>query len=587
LNTLTDRNHLGPPTRLALSEFVLDLGSAELLTSRGELAGLRKQSLQVLCVLGANAGRVVSKDELLRRVWPDVIVGESSLAQSIADIRRVLGDTDHRLVRTVARRGYLLVPDSTSQSGAATVNGSAAPHLGAAPPSDAQQDRPGDAMPQPFHRRRMTLAGLVATLFVAGALIIGVTFFPSNHVSQPLRPGVPPLSIVVMPFEVEGQHDHGDWLAQAIHQDLIGELTRLENSFVIARDTAATFKGSAADPRNVARELRVRYVVRGSVRRDGDEVRLNLSLIDGESGAQRWADRFMVERARLSRALDEIVLQIARPLSVEVIRSAGERVAMLSPTEITADDLAMRAFALWHRGYTRDNLSESLSLLEQAVAIDPNSIRGWGGLGFVTLNAAMNGWLPDRAAAFKRIEVAGENLDRLDPDGHLSHQSRVIRAYLKKDWPAMLQLSKEWAERHRNSVALGAYGLALTLNGLAADAIAPLELAIRLSPRDVFRAEWHYRLALASFIQGDYDRARAQGEAAAAANPTLPWPPIHAAALVRMGQKPEAQRVFDDFAQRHPNYRQAQMMQRLGGTAPSFVEGRDRLFGSLTELGLT
>jgi TolA-binding protein len=151
----------------------------------------------------------------------------------------------------------------------------------------------------------------------------------------------------------------------------------------------------------------------------------------------------------------------------------------------------------------------------------------------------------------------------------------------------MLQLSKEWAERHRNSVALGAYGLALTLNGLAADAIAPLELAIRLSPRDVFRAEWHYRLALASFIQGDYDRARAQGEAAAAANPTLPWPPIHAAALVRMGQKPEAQRVFDDFAQRHPNYRQAQMMQRLGGTAPSFVEGRDRLFGSLTELGLT
>jgi len=100
--------------RLELSGFVLDLNRGELLTPQDELAGLRKQALDVLLVLGARAGQVVSKDELMSRVWPDVVVGEGSLVQAIGDIRRVLGDTGHRVIRNVARRGYMLVPEEPS-----------------------------------------------------------------------------------------------------------------------------------------------------------------------------------------------------------------------------------------------------------------------------------------------------------------------------------------------------------------------------------------------------------------------------------------------------------------------------------------
>ena len=100
--------------RLELSGFVLDLNGGELLTPEDELAGLRKQALDVLLVLGARAGQVVSKDELMSRVWPDVVVGEGSLVQAIGDIRRVLGDTEHRVIRNVARRGYMLVPEGPS-----------------------------------------------------------------------------------------------------------------------------------------------------------------------------------------------------------------------------------------------------------------------------------------------------------------------------------------------------------------------------------------------------------------------------------------------------------------------------------------
>jgi DNA-binding winged helix-turn-helix (wHTH) protein len=97
--------------RLHLSGFVLDLAAGELLTADHQLAGLRKQALDVLLLLGARAGQVVTKEELMRSVWQDVVVGDGSLAQAISDIRRVLGDADHRLVRSVARRGYMLVPD--------------------------------------------------------------------------------------------------------------------------------------------------------------------------------------------------------------------------------------------------------------------------------------------------------------------------------------------------------------------------------------------------------------------------------------------------------------------------------------------
>jgi DNA-binding winged helix-turn-helix (wHTH) protein len=96
---------------LRLAGFVLDLGAGELRTSDHQVAGLRKQALDVLLVLGARAGQVVSKDELMRSVWRDVVVGEGSLAQAISDVRRVLRDDDHRLVRNVARRGYMLMPD--------------------------------------------------------------------------------------------------------------------------------------------------------------------------------------------------------------------------------------------------------------------------------------------------------------------------------------------------------------------------------------------------------------------------------------------------------------------------------------------
>ena len=262
----------GTSQRLVLGEFVLDIGRGELLNARGELAGLRRQALDVLLQLGRRAGEVVSKDELMQRVWPNVVVGEGSLTQAISDIRRVLGDQEHRLVRNVARRGYQLVPD-----GAAAVP--AAP----APAEQAPARTPSIRRSPPL-AVLAAAAGLLALSLAAGwawTTRAPQWVTPSALARTPLPREVPPLSIVVLPLTVEGGTAETEWLADALHGDLVIEVARMDDSHVIARDTAASFKGRAIDPRQVARELGVRHVVSGSLRQQGSAIAWKLTTNAG------------------------------------------------------------------------------------------------------------------------------------------------------------------------------------------------------------------------------------------------------------------------------------------------------------------
>ena len=506
----------GAIDRLQLGTLVLDLGEGELRDADGHLAGLRRQALQVLLTLGRRAGQVVSKDDLMRAVWPDVIVGEGSLTQAIADVRRALGDSEHRRVRNVARRGYLLLAD------------------------------PAHAMAE-----------------------------------------APALSIAVMPLAIEGDIKTNEWLADALHGDLVTEMARLYGVVVIARDTTATYKGRPVDPRQVARDLCVRHLVLGSMRLEGERIRLNLALVDGESGVQSWAESFVVERARLPQALAELAGQIVRALQPQLVRSEVARHATLSALAISADDLAMQAAAKWFRGVHAENLVEALKLLERAVALDSDSVRGWGGLTFMNLHGVLNDWLPDRAAALRRIDEATAHLERLESEGHYLYQARVIQSFVRRDWAAMIRIDTSWIAFAAHPGAFASRGLALLLTGEFNLAVEDLQQALRLSPRDPLRADWQYRLAAAHFFAEHYELAHEWAQTAADSHPGLPWPPIHAAALQRLGQSTAARRIWSKHLDRHPAFGPEQIARRLpaGGSA-AFDAGLERLLSALRSVGM-
>lgn len=583
--------------RLQLGAFVLDLAAGELFTADGERAGLRRQALDLLLLLGRRAGQVVGKDELMQAIWPQVVVGEGSLTQAVADLRRVLGDREHRLVRNVARRGYLLVPGPLPQAPPTPAAQAAAPPAPA--PAAAAPAGPGDT-PRAGHATapaRLSPAGRLASLALAAVVLAGAGWLasrtavpawrsPADLARVPLPREVPTLSIIVLPLAVEGGDEAVGWLADALHGDLVTEVARLQGSLVIARDTAASYKGRTVDPRQVAREMGVRHVVQGRLRQQGATVRLGLALVDGETGVQRWAETFETDRAQLANSVADFAVAIERTLAGALWRSTAERRAALAPHEVTADDLAMQGFALWYRGVTRENVAAARALFDRAVAMDPDSPRGWAGVHFTTANLLLNGWSTDRAADLHRAETAATNLERVDRDGSYTYSAKTFLLFVKRDYPAMLRHTAEWCGRYRLPLAFGAHGAALILGGRFDDAVPVIEQALRLGPRDPFRFEWQYRLATAHFGAGRYELAREWSQAAANTNPAAAYPPLHAAALQRLGRADEAQRAFDEHLQRHPGYAAAQVRVRFPGTAPAHAEMRDRLLASLRALGL-
>lgn len=185
---------------------------------------------------------------------------------------------------------------------------------------------------------------------------------PADLAQLPLPHAVPPLSTIVLPLALEGEATHVECLADALHGDLVIAVAQFQHCLVIARDTASTYKGKAVDPRKIAREMGVRHVKSGSLRREDGKIRLSLTLIDGNNGVQRWAEVFDTDRAQLARAIGDFAVAIERTLVAELYRSTGERLATLSPCEVSAGDLAMRGIALWCRGVTRENVLAARAL---------------------------------------------------------------------------------------------------------------------------------------------------------------------------------------------------------------------------------
>lgn len=559
--------------RIGLGRFRLDLLTGELLMADGQLADIRRQALEVLLLLGRRSGQVVTKDELMASVWPKSVVGDGSLSQAIFEIRKTLGDTDHRMVRNVARRGYMLVPGPGNDVATQT------------PASDTS------APTRPPPTRRIVAAALllIAAAIGAGAWLrmSGASWQTPTVAAQPLpRDQVPKFSIAVLPLTVDGDSGDIDWLAGALHGDLITQLAQAPRSLVIARDTMQTYAGKVWDPRQVARELGVRYVVKGSLRREAEAIRLNIALIDGDTGAQRWGDAFLTQHAALARTLEEFATQLERELQMQLLLAGSAQPPVLAGQQLDADELAMRALAQWYRGFNRDNVSLALPMLQQAVRIDPDSARGWHGIAVLNLHGFLNGWGIDRHTALRRIEDAGANLERIDRDGNWTYNAKTIPLYLKGDVTAMLVHTKAWTDRHRSAIAFGAYGAALLCNGRFDDAAQALERALRLSPRDPFRVEWQYRLAMAHFAAGRYELARDWAQTAWTTNAAVRWPPIHAAAMWQLGDGDAARESMRAYLARHQPVTSQHLATRMPGLDPRIAEARDRLTLSLRAAGM-
>lgn len=552
---------LAAPDRLVWPGFMLDLARGELLDAAGRPAELRVQALKVLLVLGEYAGQVVGKDELMRRVWGGVVVTEDSLVQAVGDIRHVLGDAKHARVRTVPRRGYMLVID------AATAPASAAPAPAA----------PG---------RGVTLPALLG---VAG-LLVAVVLAATMGVRLGGIGGAPtaPRSLAILPFESDGGAE--DWFAAGVTSDLTALLGSWADTTVIGRGSTAAYQGKNVDPRVVGRELGVAHLITGRARRDGDQVRLAVSLVETASGRTVWSELRDVPRGELGALIGDVAGGIARTLVVEwgdAVAAASARRG-LQPQQSRADDLAMQGMAELLRGVSRENWERARQLFEQAVALDPASRRGLAGVAMSNVNLVLWQWSDDPPRAIARAAQTLAQLDLIAPDLLITRLAHASMTYTRSDWAGLAVIAEKLVRDHPNEPTSYHHrcGALLRLARFE-EAIAACQRAIRISPRDSRVPTWQGLMGFNQFQLGQYAEAEQSLHHSTTGNQRVPFFFVMlAAAIAEQGRRDEAARVLQDAMARHPDYRRGMITDYWVATDLRFLAGRDRIVAHAGELGL-
>jgi adenylate cyclase len=454
------------------------------LTVGGRQVDLRPKSFAVLRYLLENPGRLISKDELVAIVWPDLSVTDESLTQCISEVRKAINDVDQAVIKTVPRRGYILSCVVTSEI---------EPSGGSGERAQANLDKPSVAV----------------TAFVN----------LSGDSSQ-------------------------DYFSDGITEDIITELSRSSDLLVISRNSTFRYKGRSVDVRQIGHELQVAYVVEGSVRRAGDRVRITTQLVDATTGTHRWADRYDHALHDVFVVQDEVVRTIVSILTAHVGKAEGERSLRKPRTTWRAYDYYLQGaetYAAFHRAMSADKVYAARNLLERSLAIDPSFASAHAALS-ATYTTTYN--LPFDSdhlnpGALQKAQHHAFTAVQLDPNLPKAHaQLAYVYIYLRQPDLAVGEFDR--------SVALNPnfsdwrLPLALMMAGDPAKAVDVARSHLRLDPFSLPIARGY--LGLAHYMLKDYEVALPILREFVAVAPN--HPPGHlwlASTYAQLGLLPQAQ----------------------------------------------
>ncbi|HEY1431583.1 MAG TPA: adenylate/guanylate cyclase domain-containing protein [Stellaceae bacterium] len=363
------------------------------------------------------------------------------------------------------------------------------------------RDQIRDKLPYAFSDMRERSVKNIARPVRAYALgAAAVAALPATAVTADPSSSVTPatirwLSIVVLPFANLSNDPEQEYFVDGITDDLTTDLSRIADSFVISRNTAFRYKGKPIDVSQIGRELGVRYVLEGSVRRTGDQVRVNVQLIDAESGAHLWADRFDTSRVDLDQAQDEITSRLARTLNLELMEAAGRRIEQEKTVNPDARDLVMRGYAVWYRPRSVRNNEEAERIFVRALAIDPRSIDAKIGIAKILVSNVTQAWSRSAAEDTRRAERLLLDVLEQDTGSSLAHSTMgMVRRFQNRLTESRFEFETAIALDPNDTYAHIQLGWVLLYLGDPVAAVVRCEKAIQLSPHDP--QLWGYHLPL-------------------------------------------------------------------------------------------
>jgi len=506
-NVLNGKRNNLKSVEFDLGSAIFDTDSGYLFDREGQELELRHKSREVLKVLAQNSNQTVSQDQLIDEVWAGRNVSSDSVAQCIAEIRRVLGDTDKRIIETVPLEGYRLVP----------------------PVSKPKVSRE-------------VLFGVISIVLVA------VLAFVWMRPSVSLRPQGPPV-IAVLPFDDFSAEPYQGYLSDAVGEGIITMLARYPQMTVIARTSSFQFRDSAMGISEIAERLGADFVLEGSQQFDGSRMRITTQLIDGATEAHVWADEIDVELDALLEVNSQISEKVANAIGLSVADTAAAR---MTAGDVSALMISNAAQSRIMRNFTRENLMKNIEEQGQAIKDYPES--AWGYLGqALSLRIGLRyGWIEDDEAATRQLmyDLARKAVD-LDPYNYMAYHALGRTLIHNRDVEAAIGAFSQGVELNPSS-SLVNMGLADALVSAgkteeALDVIARLE---RIDPLYGFAVTWAKSSAL--WQLGECEEALEAFQS----TPSMPVAAYKELAAIHhcLGNQDKAEGAIQDYLAENPTW---------------------------------
>jgi TolB-like protein/class 3 adenylate cyclase/Tfp pilus assembly protein PilF len=360
-------------------------------------------------------------------------------------------------------------------------------------------------------------------------------------------------SIAVLPFANMSGDAEQEYFSEGIAEDIITNLSHNHAFFVISRSTSFTYKGAAVDLAKVGRELGVRYVLEGSVRRAGNRARITAQLIEAGSGHHLWADRYDRELADVFAVQDEISRNITGAIAPGIMAAEIQQAQRKDPNKLDAWDRMMRAH--WHsRRFTREDLAEARRLLEEAIAFDPTSAMAYADLAFARHFEAVFGWGDGPAESHARLGEAARKAVTADDSDAMAHTALAIfDLFSSRHEEARRRLDRALQLNPNSEFARGYLGASYAFGGDYETAVPHLDEAIRLSPRSPLLVLWYICKGWAALTANRDDEAVTFAEQAREANAEFPDNyAVLASAYGHLQNSAAARAALDDLCRRMP-----------------------------------
>ena len=466
-------------------------------------------------------------------------------------------------------------------------------------PAQAKPAEPVTPAAPTLQKRRVGLAPLAAALAVLLVLVAGgAWWFVNANRPASVATNAPAeaarLSIVITPFANLSGDPGQDYLVDALTDELTTALARMRDTFVIARNTAMTFKGKPVDAKAIGKELGVRYVLEGSVQPSGDRMRVNAQLIDAGSGAHLWAEQFDTPRADLLQTQDAIVAHLANTLGFQLTQAEASRLKRTPVANRDAEDLALQCDAGTAKaGWIGKEADAAYALCEQALAIDPNNVRALQMLGVKFWVPVAIGVSADPKGDMERADKLESKALVLDPDWTWPHDLKgsILRTQGRTE-EAVAQHQRALALDPSNVDAAAQLGNDYQFLGQFDKSLEYLDRAILASPSDPSLNYWYDSKAWANFGLKRYDEAIEAARRAIAINPNNPFANVALVAALALtdhdAEAREALRRYHALPSPAPfktiaAWKAIQMSQ---GRDPRFVEMSERSYDGLRKAGM-